>query len=203
MSSESSAHSWLEDIAAIVVGCSLMSVGLAILHAAGLVTGGMAGLALLVVHFVPLGPGPLFALLNLPFLMLSWREMGPAFTLRTLAVSVGIALISVLLERRLAIAVEEPVLAAVVAGVLFGVGALVIVRHGSGLGGVGILTAWFSKRKGWPIGRSQIAVDLAILCLSFSFLNWGQVGLSALSAIIMGAMVWYWHRTSRYLGYSL
>jgi hypothetical protein len=49
-------HSPAEDIYALVVGCVLVVLGLVLLRAAGLVTGGVAGIALLVSYVVPPPP---------------------------------------------------------------------------------------------------------------------------------------------------
>lgn len=195
-------HGRIEDIYAIAVGSVLIGLGLTILHAAGLVTGGMAGLALLVGHFAPLPPGLLFALLNVPFLALALRAMGSLFTLRTIAASGGIALASVLAEHALTIEVNDPFAAAVGAGTLLGMGTLAVVRHGAGVGGVGIVTYWLFLKRGWNIGRSQIAIDFAILGASALFLPADKLAWSAVSAISMGLVTGLWLRPGRYAGFS-
>ena len=59
-------HSLLEDAYAIFIGCTLLIVGLVFLKAAGLVTGGIAGVALLLSYLIPLPAGVLFTLVNIP-----------------------------------------------------------------------------------------------------------------------------------------
>ncbi|MBO9724707.1 MAG: YitT family protein [Novosphingobium sp.] len=195
-------HGRIEDIYALAVGSLLIGLGLTILHSAGLVTGGMAGLALLVGHFAPLPPGLLFAALNLPFLFLALRAMGSLFTLRTVVASGGIALASVLSEHALTIEVKDPFAAAVGAGTLLGMGTLAVVRHGAGVGGVGIVTVWLQQRRGWNIGRSQILIDFAILAASSIFLPLDKLAWSATSAIGMGVVTALWLRPGRYAGFS-
>ena len=77
-------HRWYENILGFITGSYLTSIGLAILHSAQAVTGGTAGLALLVSYVVDLPIGVLFPLVNLPFFALAIWKKGWGFTLRTL-----------------------------------------------------------------------------------------------------------------------
>ena len=195
-------HSIFEDCYALAVGCILIVVGLAMLRAAGLVTGGVAGLALLLSHFIDIAPGVLFALLNVPFFLLAARVMGTLFALKTVAVSIGIAGLSILLQQSTQIEASNPLVAAIAAGTLLGMGVLSLARHGAGVGGVGVLTLWLQKVRGWNAGRSQIAIDIVVLGASTIVLSLEQVLWSALSAFAMSVIVYLWHRPGRYAGVS-
>lgn len=195
-------HGATEDAMALVVGSLLIALGLAILHAAGLVTGGMAGLALLAGHYLPLPPGLLFALLNLPFLVLALRAVGSLFTLRTVIGSALIAGLSLVVERTIHLDVREPALAAVSAGALLGMGTIALVRHGAGVGGIGIVTVWLGQTKGCNIGRTQLLIDIAILAASTLVLPLANIAFSALGAGAMGLVTGVWLRPGRYAGFS-
>lgn len=202
MNPEQAPHGLMEDVLALGVGSVLIALGLAILSAAGLVTGGMAGLALLVGHYLPLPPGLIFAVLNLPFLVLALRAMGSLFTLRTVAGSAAIALLSVVLRQTLELHVLLPGFAAVIAGSLLGMGTLAFVRHGTGVGGVGVVTVWLGRTRGWNIGRTQFLIDLVILGASAFVLSPANLAWSALSAASMALVTGLWLRPERYTGYS-
>lgn len=192
-------HTPFEDALALVVGSIFVATGLAILHAAGLVAGGMAGTALLVSFFVPLAPGLLLALLTLPFLVLGYFAIGPLFALRTVLASILIAGLSTIAEDSVRLGVDSPVVAAIAGGVLLGQGMLALVRHGTGLGGFGVLAIWLNTRFGWPVGRTVIVVDVLVLGTSAIFLAPEKLGWSALCAVIMGALVYLWHRPGIYV----
>lgn len=195
-------HGFMEDVLALVVGSLLIALGLAILSAAGLVTGGMAGLALLVGHYLPLPPGLIFAVLNVPFLVLALRAMGSLFMLRTVVGSAAIALLSVVLRQALDLHVLLPGFAAVIAGSLLGMGTLAFVRHGTGVGGVGVATVWLGRTRGWNIGRTQFLIDLVILGASSFILSPINLAWSAFSAASMAVITGLWLRPERYTGYS-
>lgn len=194
-------HSHFEDAYALVVGCILLTLGLVLLKAAGLVTGGIAGIALLVSYVVPLPPGLLFTLINIPFFGFAYTAMGPEFMWKTIAVNAGIAAFSVAMRWGLAVEHIEPLFAAIVGGTLIGMGILALARHGAGVGGTGVVTLWLQQRHGINAGLSQIAFDCVILAVSLSVIDWTSLAWSALSAAAISAVLIAWHRPGRYTGF--
>jgi uncharacterized membrane-anchored protein YitT (DUF2179 family) len=84
-------HSLIEDACAMLVGTMMVSFGVLFLKQTNLMTGGTAGLSLLISKILPLSFGTLFFLLNLPFYYLAIRRMGWPFTIKTF---IAIALVS-------------------------------------------------------------------------------------------------------------
>ncbi|WP_082457065.1 YitT family protein [Sphingomonas sp. Leaf23] len=194
-------HSRSEDVYALVVGCVMIALGLAMLHAAGLVTGGIAGVALLVSYLVPLPTGVLFTLINIPFFLFARRAMGSRFMWRTIAVNGGIALFSTMARYGFRIVEVHPAFAAIAGGTVIGMGILALARHDAGVGGTGVVTLWLQRTRGWNAGRTQIAIDLAILAASFAVVSPGKVAWSAVSAAAISGILIAWHRPGRYTGY--
>lgn len=195
-------HTSFEDAYALCIGCILIAVGLAMLRGAHLVTGGTAGLALLISRFVSVSPGVLFAILNMPFFILAARVMGSWFTARTILVSLGIAGMSVVIDATTRIASGNPAVAAVAGGTLLGMGTLALARHGAGVGGVGVVTLWLQNARGWNAGRTQIAIDALVLAAAGIYLRPDRLLWSAASALMMASVVYLWHRPGRYTGVS-
>jgi uncharacterized membrane-anchored protein YitT (DUF2179 family) len=84
-------HSAIEDVHALLIGSSFIAVGLTLLKAAGLVTGGVAGVALIVSYLTGWPVGVVFLVLNLPFYVLAQRTLGWMFTFKTLATNLLLA----------------------------------------------------------------------------------------------------------------
>ncbi|MGN7158815.1 YitT family protein [Sphingomonas sp. SAFR-052] len=194
-------HSRSEDVYAIVVGCVMIALGLALLRAAGLVTGGIAGVALLVSYLIPLPTGVLFTLINIPFFLFAKRAMGTRFMLRTIAVNAGIAVFSTMARYGFRIVEVHPAFAAIAGGTVIGMGILALARHDAGVGGTGVVTLWLQRTREWNAGRTQIAIDLGILAASFAVVAPVQVAWSALSAAAISGILIAWHRPGRYTGY--
>ena len=84
-------HTPIEDVHALLIGSSFIAVGLTLLKAAGLTTGGMAGVALILSYLTHWPVGVLFFLLNIPFYVLAQRALGWVFTGKTLVTTQFIA----------------------------------------------------------------------------------------------------------------
>jgi len=193
------AHSRVEDTVAIAAGVTLVSVGVAFLASAGLLTGGTAGLAFLLHYATGVGFGKWFFVLNLPFYWLALRRMGVAFTLKTFA---AVALLSALTEvqaRLLHIDQLQPLYAALTGGLILGMGFLVLFRHRCSLGGVGILALYLQDRHGWRAGKVQMAVDCCIVAAALFTVEPSRVAWSVLGAVVLNLVLAMNHRPGRYL----
>jgi uncharacterized membrane-anchored protein YitT (DUF2179 family) len=193
-------HSTLEDALALLCGVLLISIGVAFFTTAGLVTGGTAGLAFLLHYATGVGFGKAFFVLNLPFYWLALRKMGRAFTLKTF---IAVALLSLLTELQrqfLQFANLQPLYAAIAGGIITGTGFLVLFRHRSSLGGVGILALYLQDRYGWRAGKVQMAVDCCIVLLALWSMPLIQVAYSIVGAVALNLVLAINHRPGRYMG---
>jgi uncharacterized membrane-anchored protein YitT (DUF2179 family) len=194
-------HSPPEDIYALLIGSALIVLGLVCLRTAGLVTGGVAGVALLLSYVVPLSPGLLFTLINLPFFLFARAAMGTNFMLKTMVVSSGVTMMSFAAPHLVQLASIEPLFAALFGGTILGLGVLFLARHNAGVGGTGVLTLWLYRKHGWNAGRTQLAIDACIMLLALAAVPPGRVLLSALSSAAISAVLVAFHRPGRYIGY--
>ncbi|RUT26791.1 hypothetical protein C0V97_04480 [Asaia sp. W19] len=194
-------HSLAEDVYAFLIGCSLIVMGILCLHKAGLVTGGMAGIALLLSYFLPLSPGLLFTLINIPFLAFALKAMSPNFAVRTMIASMGVTVFGGLMPRVITVSDINPLFCALFAGTIIGLGILCLARHQAGVGGTGIVTLWLQKSRGINAGRVQIAIDVVILTVSAFFLPKDKIVLSLVSAVATSGILIVYHRPGRYIGH--
>ncbi len=194
-------HSLAEDGYAIAIGCAFVAMGIMLLKAANLVTGGIAGVALLLSYMVPASPPTLFMLINIPFFLLAIRAMGMGFGMKTIVTNVAILGAGLLMPHALQLARISPLFAALFGGSIIGFGILAIARHGAGVGGVGVVALILQRSRGWNAGRTQMASDVVILAASLPILSIDRFGLSILSAMAMNAVLIVNHRPGRYIGY--
>tara|TARA_A100001391_G_scaffold7621_2_gene4791 strand:- start:44517 stop:45167 length:651 start_codon:yes stop_codon:yes gene_type:complete len=194
-------HTLIEDAFALVTGAWLISFGLVLMKSAGIVTAGIAGLALLVSYYVPLGVGLLFFLINIPFFMIGLIKLGRAFMLRTIIAAGLIFVFSAVARSSLDIASIHPAFAALGGGTVSGLGLLVLLRHKTGVGGVNIIAIWMHQSRGWSVGRMQMALDGVILLVALASLDLASFGWSVLSMFAVNITLVIWHRPDRYTGY--
>ena len=193
-------HSLFDDVYGIAVGILFVVMGVLLLQAAGLITGGVAGISLLVSYTMDLSVGVLFMLINLPFFLFGYLFMGARFTIKSLAGSILIMAMLKLMPNGLVIGHIHPMVAALGGGTFCGMGILALARHGAGVGGTGIVTLWLQKKYAINAGRTQVAIDAVILLAALALVTPELVGWSSLSAIAMSSMVMAWHRPGRYFG---
>ena len=193
-------HSAFDDAQALVTGSLFVAVGIAMFRAAGLLTGGTAGLAFLAHYATGVPFGAAFFAINLPFYALAMRAMGWRFTLKTFAAIGLVSAATELLPRVMAFAVLNAAFAAVMGGCLVGAGLLMLFRHHASLGGLNVLALWLQSRRGWSAGRIQMACDALIVLAAFAWVEPSRIALSVVGAIALNLVVAINHKPGRYLG---
>ena len=194
-------HSLFEDAFGLLSGTFVASLGIYLLKAAHAVTGGTAGLSLLVSYGTGWSFGVLFFLINLPFFALALRTKGLDFSVRTL---VSIALVSgfaSLHPLMLPLPELNPIYATGVGNLLAGVGMLMVFRHRSSLGGLNTLALIVQDRTGWRAGYVQMVFDVTIIAMALLVVPPENVLLSAAGAVVLNIVLALNHRPGRYLGH--
>ncbi|WP_447950274.1 YitT family protein [Microbacterium aurum] len=195
------AHSVAEDVLGILTGTFLASLGLHLLHAAHAVTGGTAGLSLLLGYATAWPFWLLFAVINVPFALLAVWRRGWDFTIRTI---ISIALVSVwaLVHNALfPITRIEPWYGTLAGNLLAGVGVLILFRHRSSVGGVNIIGLEVQDRTGFRAGWTMMIFDLLIILAAVLVMPWPNVVMSAGGAVLLNLVLALNHRPGRYLGH--
>lgn len=193
-------HSLFEDAWAILLGTALMAFSVTILEQAGLVTGQIAGLSLILSYLTPASFGMAFFLLNLPFYVLALRRMGGVFTLKTFSAVTLAALFSQLFGSLITITLPAW-LAALLAGGIAGTAMLVLFRHGASLGGVGIVALYLQDKIGFKAGNTQLIVDAGVFTLAALALPPEVALWSLLGAAVLNIIIAINHRRDRYIAY--
>ena len=192
-------HSLFEDALAIVTGTLIVALGVAIYGKAGLVTGGTVGLSFLLHYASGISFGRLFFVLNLPFYALSVKKMGWKFTIKTFCAVLLLAGWSEMMPLVLRLDGLNPLYAAVIGGLLMGVGLLILFRHKSSLGGINILVLFLQERFGVRAGLVQLGIDGLILLLSIPLLSATSLALSILGALALNMTLAINHHPERYI----
>ena len=195
-------HTLFEDAFAFVNGTLLVTLGVTIYAHAQLLTGGTAGIALLAQYATGYPFGLIFFVLNLPFYALAVLRMGWTFAVRTFVAVGMVSIVSAQVPLWIGFNQLNPVYAAIIGGAAIGVGLLVFFRHKAGLGGFNILAVFLQERFGLRAGLVLLAVDIAVMVFAFLLLDWRNVALSILGAVVINIILAVNHRPGRYLGMS-
>ncbi|MGM3189568.1 YitT family protein [Dickeya dadantii subsp. dieffenbachiae] len=194
------AHTLKDDVYGLMLGVMFIAIGLNLLKLSGMITGGIAGIALLLSYVVPLSIGVLFILANIPFMIFCYFSMGRAFTLKTLIVNIALSAATQAVPSLLTINYIHPLFSALVGGTFLGMGILSLARHNASVGGTGVVTLWLYKRFNINAGKSQMLLDVLVFAVSIFTMPAHLLLWSALSALAMNAMLMNWHKPGRYQG---
>ena len=200
--SSPSRHKFHEDVFAILIGTTLVALGIALYGHAQLTTGSTAGLALLVQYATGIPFGWAFFAINLPFYILAVLRMGWPFALKTM---VSVALVSWMATQIPAwvqISHIEPLFAALVGGGLKVRPGEASLAHKASVGGINILALYLQENFGIRAGYFQLGVDAVILVAAFFILPLDRVVYSILGALVLNLIIALNHRPGRYVGFS-
>lgn len=196
---EAPAHTLPEDGAAIATGVLLVALGVAFFKQAGLLTGGITGLAFVLHYSTHTNLGLWLFVLNLPFYWLAVRKLGWAFTLKTFCAVGLLSLMTELQPHWLALHSIHPAYSAIAGGTLVGVGMLIMFRHRCSLGGIAIAALYLQERYGWRVGHVQMVLDGLILISAFALLELDRALWSILAGVVLNQVLSMNHRPGRYV----
>jgi len=191
-------HSIREDLLALTMASLFVSMGLYFFKYCGFLTGGTAGIALMLQQLMPLSFGQLFFLVNLPFYYLAWTRMGKRFTFNTFTSVTIVSFCTDNLHYVFELQNINRYFAAVAGGLLIGMGILIMFRHVSSLGGLGVLSKYMQDRFGISAGKFQMSVDVCIVALGFFIVPFDLLLLSIVGAVSMNIVVAFGHKPGRY-----
>jgi uncharacterized membrane-anchored protein YitT (DUF2179 family) len=193
-------HSPAENALGLVAGVFVASLGIYLIQTCGAVTGGTAGLSLLLSYATPVGFGWLFVLINLPAFALAAWQKGAGFTARSLACVIGVALATRLQAQVLNLDDLDKIYGVTAGNLLAGTGLLILFRHGASLGGFNVVALLMQEKLGLRAGYVQMALDVAVVAGSALVVDTGIVALSALGAVVLNIVLAFNHRPGRYMG---
>lgn len=192
-------HTLLEDALGYVTSIVVTSLGLYLIQSVGAVTGGTAGLSLLVSYWTGLPFEVLFVLVNLPFFGLALSKKGIGFTLRSLGCVIAVSAMTRVHADLLPLDGLDTVYGVVAGNLLVGLGLLVIFRHGASLGGFNVLALLLQERLNLRAGYVQMGLDVSVILLALFVVSPATVLLSALGAVVLNIILAFNHRPGRYL----
>lgn len=192
-------HTLLEDAQGIAFGIIMAALGIHILTHMGFATGQTTGLAVLIAYSYNLPFSMVYFAINLPFLLLGWWRMGGRFALKTLITTAALSILTDVLPRWMTLGEIEPAFAAILFGILFGIAALAVVRHGGSFGGFSIVALMIQDRWGIQAGYVQLAVDVVIFAAAALILAPETLFWSFLGAATYSLFLAINHRRDRYI----
>ncbi|UUZ92094.1 YitT family protein [Paenibacillus sp. P25] len=179
----------LRRIAFMLIGAALFSVGLEIFLVPNhIIDGGITGISIMLAHMLHLPLGIFLTVLNLPFLILGYKQIGKTFALSTL-----FAVIMMSIGTQLLIPVQaltlDPLLASVFGGIILGVGVGLVIRAGGSLDGTEIVAILINKKTPFSVGEIVMFFNFFILGSAGFVFGWDHAMYSLIAYYIAFKMI--------------
>jgi uncharacterized membrane-anchored protein YitT (DUF2179 family) len=192
-------HTLFEDVQALLTGTLVVALGIAMYKKAGLLTGGVTGLAFLSHYASGINFSLLLVGLNLPFYVFAFKRMGLVFTVKSLIAVTLVALFTEFSPALIRFEWLHPMVAGIVGGLLIGVGMLILFRHKASLGGFNVLALYLQETRGWRAGKVQMAFDCLILLGSAFIVPPTLIIVSIFGAVVLNLSIATNHKQGRYV----
>lgn len=179
----------------ITLGATIMSFSLeGILIPNHIIDGGITGISMIVSHLTPLGLGMLLFLLNCPFLIIGYKQIGKIFAF---SMAYGIISLSVAthLMHNIEPFVQDELLAVVFGGALLGIGVGIVMRNGGVLDGTETLAILIEKRTPFSVGEIIMGFNVVIFSVAaftfglnnalYSMLTY-YIGFNVIDSVVKG-----------------
>jgi uncharacterized membrane-anchored protein YitT (DUF2179 family) len=177
-------YSTISKILLMILGAILASVGLEIfLIPNDIIDGGIVGISIMASHFTSIPLGVFTFVLNIPFFIIGYKQIGKTFTLSTLF-SVTCLSLGVSFLHPIPGVTQDPLLAAVFGGIILGIGVGLIIRNGGSLDGTEIVAIILDKRVSFSIGEIVMFFNLFILSSAGFIFGWDRAMYSLIAYFI-------------------
>lgn len=152
------------EIALIAAGCVIFAYGMnAVMIPARLFSGGLTGIAMIIGYQVPsIDLGLVYLLLNVPLIVLGWVTISRRFIGYTFFGTAFFSLAASILQPEPVI-LADPLLAALLAGVICGFGCGLILKSMGSAGGLDILAIYLNRRFGLRVGTVAFAANASVV----------------------------------------
>lgn len=154
-------------IAALALGSIICSIAInGFIRPLGLLSGGAAGVSIIINHLSGINLGLVLAMINIPLFMLAYKMLKREFVLYSLW-SMGIFSVFLGITGGISryIGVDNVLLSAIIGGTLNGIGVGINFRARGSQGGIDIIGAIFRKKWDISLGTTSLSINLCITAI--------------------------------------
>lgn len=175
---------WFKRAIFVPFGALIVACGLEIFLVPNhVIDGGIIGISILFSHLSGIDLGLLLVMLNLPFLILGYKQIGKTFALATLLGDVILG-IGVYLLHRVPVLTDDLLLASVFGGILIGAGVGIVIRNGGSLDGTEILAILINRTTPFSVGEIIMFMNVFILGSAGFVFGWDHAMYSLIAYFI-------------------
>jgi uncharacterized membrane-anchored protein YitT (DUF2179 family) len=159
-----------QDFILIAVGVLLAALGLkGFLLPNGFLDGGVTGISLLISRLTGWSISVLLIVINIPFILLAYKQLSFTFTVKALAAIIGLAASLVFIE--VPTLTSDKLLIAIFGGFFLGAGIGLSVRGGAVLDGTEVLALYINRKTVLSVGEVIMYFNVLIFSVAAILIN--------------------------------
>ncbi|WP_353948174.1 YitT family protein [Sporolactobacillus sp. Y61] len=173
----------------ICIGVTLDAIALDVFLVPNrIIDGGVVGISIMLAHLSRWPLGLFLVLINIPFFIIGYKQMGKTFTISSV---VGVTLLALLttLFHDIPRFTDDLLLAAVFGGIIMGIGVGLIIRNGGSSDGTEILAVMFNEKTPFSVGEIVLFVNIFILGSAGFVFGWNNAMYSLIAYFIAFKMI--------------
>ena len=148
------------EVISLIVGNAILAFAIGMFMLPNnILSGGVAGISLLISPFIHLDESTIVLILSVGLLLIGGMFLGGKFAINSCVSSILYPLMLIGIEYLFEPPIIEPILAAVFGGLLSGVGVGIVVRQGASTGGMDIPPLIINKLTGYDISKAVMVTD--------------------------------------------
>lgn len=154
-----------------------------------ILSGGVAGIAVLVKPFTTISEQTIIIALVVSLFLVGWVFLGKKFAITTIMSSVLYPAYLLLLQNHMKPVEVDPLLASVFGGLIAGAGIGLVMKVGSSTGGMDIPPLIMQKYLGFDLGKSVMAIDALTVILGLWIYDLQHVLIGLIYVYASGIMI--------------
>jgi len=168
----------------LFIGSIFAALGLEVfLVPNNIIDGGIIGISIISSHLTKWPLGIFVVVLNLPFLVFGYKQIGKTFVFSSLFSIILLSLLTFFFHHR-AVVTNDVLLAAVFGGIVLGIGVGLIIRSSGSLDGTEMVAIVMSKKIPFSVGEIVMFFNLFILSSAGLVFGWDRAMYSLLAYFI-------------------
>ena len=149
-----------------------------------IIDGGIVGLSIMASYLTKMNLGMFLIILNIPFLLMAFKEFGKRFVFLALY-SVGmLALFVNLISNHIPVVTHEPLLVAIFGGGILGVGVGLVLKNDACMDGTEIMAIKISKKYPFSVGEIIMFINVFIFSTAGFIYDWEKAMYSTLAYLV-------------------
>lgn len=159
-----------QDVILIVIGVLLAALGLkGFLLPNEFLDGGVTGISLLISRLTGWSISVLLIVINIPFILLAYKQLSLSFTIKALAAIIGLA--TALVFIKVPVITSDKLLIAIFGGFFLGAGIGMSVRGGAVLDGTEVLALYINRKTVLSMGEVIMYFNILIFGVAAVLIN--------------------------------